>query len=129
MGEVKETAQLLQVPGLTWDAAIFGSGKILRMAEPAGDVAGTLVSTLPVTGSVGAFSQGVPSLAVRRVEKSPFFSATVGTFAVRALPRRSRFHSSDQKKNNLSFTIGPPTLYPQSLRRRTSFFTPFKLLK
>src|SRR5690349_5718103 len=99
------------------------------MADPAGDMAGTLVSALPVAGSVGAFSQGLPSLAVRRVEKSPFFSAAVGTFAERALPRSSRFHSCDQKKNNLSFTIGPPRLYPQSLRRRTSFFTPFRLLK
>src|SRR3954447_10643688 len=110
MGEVKLVAQLLHVVGSTWLAGTFGSGNICTIAAPAGDVVGTLVSTLPVTGSVGAGSQALPSLAVRSVEKSPFFSAAVGTFANRALPRNSRFHSSDQKKKSLFLRMGPPRL-------------------
>src|SRR3982751_913322 len=99
MGEAKDSAQLLQLSG-TWPGAIFGSGKICTIAEPAGDMAGTLVSTLPVTGSVGAGSQGSPTPLTRSVEKSPFFSAAVGTFAERAWPRSSWFHSCDQKKKS-----------------------------
>src|SRR5258708_29001498 len=102
MGDASDTDQLLQFTGL----AILGSGKRLTSSWPVFDVLPTSVES----GRVGAFSQPPakrPSPA-RTSEKSPFFSATVGTLALRAAPRNSRFHSSEKKKNHLSFLIGPP---------------------
>src|ERR1700730_3633598 len=50
-------------------------------------------------------------------EKSPVLSRGVGTRPELTLPVICRFHSWDQKKKILSFLIGPPTVYPKSLRR------------
>src|SRR5215213_2825661 len=47
--------------------------------------------------------------------KSPVFSAAVGTCAESTWPRRSRRHSSDQKKKTLFLTIGPLKLPPKLL--------------
>src|SRR6266481_6889230 len=127
MGAVIDVAQFWQLTGLV----IFGNGRIFTISWPAGEIWGTVVSTALVVGSLGAGSQGFPlaSRSVRRLLKFPACSAAVGTVAVRALPRSSRFHSWLQKKNSLSFMIGPPALYPKSLRRNLSFLMPFRLLK
>src|SRR5882762_534550 len=121
MGDASETDQLLQFTGL----AILGSGKRSRSSWPVADLLPTSVES----GRLGTFSQ--PPMArpfpARTSEKSPAFSATVGTLALRAAPRSSRFHSSEKKKNHLSFLIGPPMSYPKSLRRSLSFLMPFWL--
>src|SRR3954466_14586904 len=108
---------------------LFGSGSKFTINLPAGEIDETVVCRTPPT--VGAGSQGLllRSTPVRNTLKSPFCSAWVGTLAVRSLPRSSRFHSCDQKKNSLSFLIGPPMLYPKSLRRNLSLGAPFRLLK
>src|SRR6267378_307565 len=118
MGAANDVAQSWQLIGL----ATFGTGRRFTSNCPTGEICGTFVSTALVVGSVGAGSQGFPlvSRSVRRLVKSPICSAAVGTVAVRALPRSSWFHSWLQKKNSLSFWIGPPTLYPKSLRRNLS---------
>src|SRR6266852_9746550 len=102
MGEASDSDQLVHFTGL----AILGSGKRLTSSWPVFDV----LPTSAESAKLGTFSQpptARPSPA-RTSEKSPFFSATVGTLALRAAPRSSRFHSSEKKKKNLSFLIGPP---------------------
>src|ERR1700730_115277 len=53
--------------------------------------------------------------------KSPPFSATVGTRWVLVAASFCLFHSWDQKKKTLSFFMGPPIVYPKSLRRSLFF--------
>src|ERR1700686_951672 len=106
MGDARDTAQLMQFTSA--DGAMFGSGKSWAMRDPVGEIEGT-VDTGPLprfgTASHFVFRRGVAAVCA---EKFPSFSCTVGTLALRNLPRFSWFHSSDQKKNNLSFMIGPP---------------------
>ena len=53
--------------------------------------------------------------AIRAPLKSPLRSASVGTNAVRAVPRSSRFHSRFPKKCSVSLMTGPPIDPPKSL--------------
>src|SRR5262245_53696617 len=53
--------------------------------------------------------------------KSPAFSAAVGTLADNTVPRRSRRHSSDQKKNTRFLMIGPLKLPPKLLYSNCAF--------
>src|SRR5581483_8426021 len=127
MGAVSELAQFLQFAGL----ATLGSGNMDRYACPAADncPAGTAVTGDPAIVGVGSHGAPVLSRSVRGLLKSPCFSAAVGTSPERNAPRCSWFHSSEKKKNSLSRLIGPPIVYPQSLRRSTSFLMLLKLLK
>src|SRR5258706_8768697 len=102
MGDASDTDQLLQFTGL----ALFGSGNRPRSSWPVADLLPTSVES-GRDGTASQFPIARPRPA-RTSEKSPAFSATVGTLAARAAPRSSRFHSSEKKKNNLSFLIGPP---------------------
>src|ERR1700746_3742042 len=91
IGAGTEEAQLLQLTGL----ATLGSGKRFTSNCPAGEIAGTVVSTAPPVGFLGDGSHGFPleSTPGRKLVKSPDCSAALGTEAERALPRSSRFHS------------------------------------
>src|SRR5438046_9737270 len=95
IGAVRERAQFWQFTGL----ATFGNGSRFTIAVPAFEIwpAGTIAAGAPAIMGVG--SQGLPlaSLPGRKALKLPPRSAAVGTVAVRALPRSSRFHSCDQK--------------------------------
>ena len=118
-GEVTEVTQLLQLPA---DGVTFGEGYSLRYAWPAGlsRSAGIWLpgNGAPVSGSFGIAGEQ-PS--IRGPLKSPLRSASVGTNAVRAVPRSSMFHSSEPKKNSLSLMNGPPNDPPKSLRFNSSF--------
>src|SRR5262249_44086135 len=61
--------------------------------------------------------------------KSPSFSAAVGTLADNTVPRRSRRHSSDQKKKMRFLTIGPLKLPPKLLYFNCAFGCPARLRK
>src|SRR5213080_601598 len=91
----------------------FGSGKKFKIARPAGLslLAGILLPGKgnPVKGSCGTESPGA-----RIPLKSPTLSAAVGTLnrSGGTNPRRSRLHSSLQKKKTRFFLIGPLKLNP-----------------
>src|ERR1700693_920754 len=70
-------------------------------------------SRIPVAGKPNVAKLGQAAMS----EKFPPFSATVGTRALLVVPEICLFHSWDQKKKILSFLIGPPMVYPKSLRR------------
>src|ERR1043165_7102899 len=61
--------------------------------------------------------------------KSPRFSAAVGTCAESTWPRRSRRHSSDQKKNTRFFTLGQLKLPPKLLYFNFAFGWPARFRK
>src|SRR5882672_11454849 len=63
-------------------------------------------------GKFGTPGPPEPAGQFARSLKSPFRSCADGTKSWRTAPRLSTFHSSDQKKKTLSFTIGPPRVYP-----------------
>src|SRR5687768_13165459 len=76
--------------------------------------AGRIGMKLLGLGCVGVVRLGtrLPS-TIRKALKSPVFSAAVGTFAESTWPRRSRRHSSDQKKNTRFLTMGPLKFPPK----------------
>ena len=91
------------------EPVVLGSGNTFKIARPAGLrlAAGILLpgKGSPVKGLCGSGSVSAPL-------KSPILSAAVGTLDESTTPRRSRRHSSFQKKNILSFLIGPLKLKP-----------------
>src|SRR5215471_8810917 len=82
---------------LAFTSGLLGSGKIFRMASPAGLslFAGILLpgNGTPVRGSIG---RGQPAATQDSGPlKSPNFSAAVGTREPSTVPRRSLRHSSE----------------------------------
>src|SRR6058998_367943 len=64
------------------------------------------------------------SRMVARPAKLPDFRAVVGRAEITVVEARRRSPSNEPKKNNLSFTTGPPAEPPNSLRLNGGFGRP-----
>src|SRR5690349_5528569 len=91
----------------------LGSGKNFKIARPAG-LRLAVGILLPGKGKPVKGSCGITSPGAKTPLKSPSLSAAVGTLNCRGgtKPRRSRLHSSLQKKKARFFLIGPLKLNP-----------------
>src|SRR5260370_20653333 len=91
------------------------------MAAPSGVMhcgENTLAVIVQPAGGFGGSRRVFPTRSL----KLPAISAVVGSSSVWGFwPIRIRFHSCPTKKNNFSWTMGPPKFHPKSLKRSGGF--------
>src|SRR6266542_2459454 len=109
---------VILLPGIMFlSATVLPPKHPVRMAEDMTTpllITGATQVLAAQLGSLSPPSSAVPTVPSgprRRMEKSPFNSASVGAVRRCAFERRRiYFHSCPPKKNNLSLIIGPPML-------------------